>query len=116
MRKEKNKKCNYWIGIVLVVLLVLGCTFFIYMKIEKETTGMGKQVCHEEIQVKKIIANCGFEHQYIPANAERICDDGISGSTEKIDHENIIWDCNMDDVARVCLYKEIVEVCEIVYN
>ena len=73
---------------------------------------MPKRVCYNEYKVTRIELNCyGY---IIPANAERICDEGSEGeaAVNNLNYGNIVWDCKPDGIQRFCMYKEKKEVCD----
>ena len=109
MKKENKYKC---IIILLVILIVI--VSWSSIKFSRKINDLPKRVCHTEYKVHKMVIGCYMVAQEIPANAERICDEGVSGATEKIDFANIVWDCNPDNIERICLYKEEIEKCEII--
>ena len=109
MKTKEKTNSSCWIGITLIIIIILVVGGIIYYK-------MPKQVCHDEETIVRIKAECSTSYQYIPANAERICDDGVKGATEKIDYDSIVYDCNFDEVDRYCMYRQINKVCEVVYR
>ena len=111
-----KNKCKYWIGIVLIIVLIVTCTLIINSKINEYEEKVPYEVCHDEESIEKVNV---YAIEYIPFNlhsdycrlyvGEVTCEDGV------VIHEYSNKLCNFGDEDKVCLIKTVTEVCEIIY-
>lgn len=109
----KNNKRRHYICFIIISFLLVAI-IFVMVGFNKTLQSLPKRVCHSEYKVHKIIVGCGFTLKYIPANVERICEEGVEGATEKLNYDNIVYDCKRDSTQKICLYKEEIQKCEII--
>lgn len=107
MTQSKQKmNCNYWIGIVLVIMIMIASTSFIYYKMPKKYCETIEHIEKIEVQAPNYTYILAAGWEPIPENAvEVICEDGIYenwGSVETYSKE-----------PKVCMVKIAEEVCEI---
>lgn len=110
---KKEFKCGIGAtALVIFTILLVGAGIFYHINVMFED--VPKKVCVTEEKIHKIVPDCNpWIDQRIPANIERMCEEGIKGGTEKIGFDQLVYDCNFDDIERVCLYKETIETCTI---
>ena len=106
-----------WIVLLVLGLLILGVDGFIYYNLPKE-------VCTTNyITTKYTVNDCsnpllwmdtGFPEYSL--ESEILCEDGIQVETYENLGIKVIYGNCVDDANKICMIKEPIETCEVIYK